>query len=75
MKNNRFIENLDIKLRIFKNTERKNLLQGTKTYLAAEAGSKQLILRRVIMKMVYKIAIKATIRNRKAKIIFNSVAK
>lgn len=63
MKNNRFIENLDIKLGISKKTERKNLLQRDKIYLAAEAGSKQLILRRVIMKMVYKIAIKATIRN------------
>lgn len=38
MKNNRFIENLDIKLRIFKKTERKNLLQRDKNIFGSGSG-------------------------------------
>lgn len=40
MKNNRFIENLDIKLRIFKKTERKNLLQRDKNIFGSGSGFK-----------------------------------
>lgn len=71
MKNNRFIENLDKEIENLKG----ELLQRDRKYLAAVAGSKQLILRGVIMKMVYKIAVKATTRNCKAKFLFINTAK
>lgn len=64
MKNNRFIENLDIKVEDLKG---EFITKGQEIF-----GN---ILRGVIIKMVYKIAVKATTRNCRAKFIFINTAK
>lgn len=64
MKNNRFIENLDIKVEDLKG---EFITKGQEIF-----GN---ILRGVIIKMVYKIAVKATTRYCRAKFIFINTAK